>query len=247
MTAKQFYERTYAQADEALLRWRERGGSVKAANIRAIAGDLPIESVLDIGSGTGAVLAGLSAQGMQARFWAIDIAQEAAALIQRRDDIPGLVEARGFDGVHIPYADQQFDLAVLSHVVEHLDDPQPLLSEAARVARYVAIEVPLEANLHVFLKVRVFGSKYREQIGHIQWFSQSSFRACIERAGKLDIVRMRVVYVPDDLYMMRKHGLSRVITPALLGVRKVLRSVSNRLYTRLMTDHCIVLARSRRA
>jgi hypothetical protein len=42
-----------------------------------------------------------------------------------------LAEARTYDGYRIPYGDKRFDLAVLSHVVEHLEHPRLLLYEAS--------------------------------------------------------------------------------------------------------------------
>ena len=46
----------------------------------------------------------------------------------------GLVESKLFDGARVPYPDNSFDLAYMSHVVEHLEHPRQLIYEAARVA-----------------------------------------------------------------------------------------------------------------
>lgn len=244
MTNQEFYDRLYTKMDERTWKWREMGGSVKAHNIVAIADNLPVKSVLDIGCGTGAVLAHLAKIGFGEHYYALDIAEQAINIVKHRQDIPCLVEAKVFDGSHIPYENQRFDLAILSHVIEHLVDPVPLLQEAGRVARYVVVEVPLEDNLYTRLKVGVLGSKYRQELGHIQWFSQSSFRALLERTCGLKIVRLRMVYVPDELYFFRKQRSSRVLTFLMLCFRKALRTLSPDLYARLLTDHCIALARS---
>jgi SAM-dependent methyltransferase len=245
MTARSFYEEYYAHIDDDSHKWRERGGAAKAQNIVAVAGDTPVRNVIEIGSGTGAVLANLARLNFGSQYWAVDIAEEAIELVRQRRDLPGLIEARMFDGAHVPYADAQFDLAILSHVVEHLSDPRPLLREAARVARYVAVEVPLEANVYTYLKVRVLKSDYRERIGHIQWFSQRSFSALLADRCDLEIVRMRLVYVPDELYFLRKKGTARALTALMLAARKLLRRISQPLYIRMLTDHCIALVRAR--
>lgn len=244
MTNQRFYDSQYAQMDERTWKWRELGGSVKAQNIITIVGDLPVKSIVDIGCGTGAILACLAQIGFGEHCYALDIADQAIHIVEHRSDIPGLVEAKVFDGLHIPYEDQRFDLAILSHVVEHLADPIPLLRDAARVARYVAVEVPLEDNLYTHLKVRILGSRYREDLGHIQWFNQLSLRALLEGACGLEVVRMKMVYVPDEIYFFRKQGVPRRLTFLLLGIRKALRALSGDLYARLLTDHCIALVRS---
>lgn len=244
MANQEFYDGRYAQIDEQTWKWRELGGSVKAQNIITIVGDLPVKSIVDIGCGTGAVLACLAQMSFGEHYYALDIADQAINIVEHRSDIPGLVEAEVFDGLHVPYEDQRFDLAILSHVVEHLVDPIPLLRDAARVARYVTVEVPLEDNLYTHLKVRILGSRYREDLGHIQWFNQPSLRALLERICGLEVVRIRMAYIPDDIYFFRKQGVPRGLTFLLLGIRKALRALSGDFYARLLTDHCIALARS---
>jgi SAM-dependent methyltransferase len=241
-TRRDFYETYYAKRSEFDHVWYEEGGVYKAQNIVKIANELRIRTVLDVGTGQGAVLAPLAAAGFVERYWAIDVAEHAVSIVRQRQDLPKLVEARVFDGRYIPYADGQFDLAILSHVIEHIPDPRPLLREAARVARYVTVEVPLEKNLHTLLKVLLGKGGYREEVGHVQWFSQSRFRSLLERDCGLEIVRMEMVYVPDELYLLRKGNTQR--TAFELRIRKAVRLLGNRVYTRLLTDHCIALVRA---
>jgi SAM-dependent methyltransferase len=241
MTASTFYEKYYAQLDRVGWEWRELGGRIKAKNIKTVAGHLDIGSVIDIGCGTGAVLAHLAHEGMGELYYALDVAENAIAAVRQRTDIPNLAGSQVFDGLRIPYGDHQFDLAVLSHVVEHLAHPGPLLCEAARVARYVCVEVPLEDNVYTRLKVHVFKSRYREDIGHIQWFSLGSFRGLLKSTCGLRIITMKTVYVPDEVYFFRKQGSRRLLTSLALAVRKLLRMLPDRWCTRFLTDHCIAL------
>ncbi len=238
-----FYAQKYAHLNPRDMIWRDLTGKAKAENIQKITTGLPVQTILDIGSGTGAVLAQLAKFGFGQEYTALDIAETAISIIQERGDISGLVEAKVFDGLHIPYADDCFDLAVLSHVIEHLNDPRPLLREAARAARYVAIEVPLEDNLYTHIKVGLLKSNYRQEIGHVQWYNPRSFRAMLETGCGFQVLRQEIVYVPDELYHFR-HGeqnLRRKMTGLSLSIRKALRSFSSDLYIRLFTDHCIAL------
>ncbi|MDI6695064.1 MAG: class I SAM-dependent methyltransferase [Anaerolineales bacterium] len=241
MANRGFYDSQYVHMDERKWQWRELGGSVKAKNIVTIVGDLPVQSIVDIGCGTGAILASLARMSFGQHYYALDITDQAIHIVKHRSDIPNLIEAKVFDGLHIPYKNQQFDLAILSHVVEHLMDPVPLLQEATRVARYMVVEVPLEDNLYTRLKVHLFRSHYREELGHIQWFNQSNFRFLLEHTCGLEIMRMSMVYIPDELYFYRKQGIARRSTILLLGIRKAVRALSCNLYARLLTDHCIAL------
>ena len=67
-----------------------------------------------------------------------------AAEIARARGVARRVEV--FDGLDVPAEDGAYDLAVVSHVLEHVPEPMSLLREAMRVAPAVLIEVPLEDN-----------------------------------------------------------------------------------------------------
>jgi ubiquinone/menaquinone biosynthesis C-methylase UbiE len=153
--------------------WRRLGAVDKADNVVALCGSLPHESILEIGAGDGSVLSRLSDLGFGAKLSAVEISESGVEVIQRRR-IPRLVECRLFDGSSLPYETDSFDLAVLSHVVEHVEHPRQILYEAARVARHVFIEVPLEDIS------RRPEDYHPDRVGHINFFSRRTIRWLVQ-------------------------------------------------------------------
>ena len=156
--------------------WRRLGAVDKAANVVALCTAVPHESVLEIGAGDGSILSRLSELGFGQRLFALDISSSGVDLIQRRR-IPRLVEARRFDGSNVPHETGSFDLAVLSHVVEHLEHPRQLIYEAARVARHVFVEVPLEDMS------RHSADYHADRVGHINFYSRRTIRWLLQSCG----------------------------------------------------------------
>jgi SAM-dependent methyltransferase len=174
-------------ASDRELEWYRVSAVDKARNIMEICAGVPHESVLDIGAGDGAVLHRLDEAGFGRRLCAVEISSSGlAALAAKR--WTRLVESREFDGYHVPYADGAFDLAILSHVVEHVEHPRLLLREAARVARRIYIEVPLE---HFRLNRRLCGDFVLDSTGHINFFDAGLFRFLVQSSG-LRVLRQEV-------------------------------------------------------
>lgn len=156
--------------------WRRLGAVDKAANIVALCRDIPASSVLEIGAGDGAVLSRLSELGFGDELHAAEISQSGLSVIQSRA-IPRLVECRIFDGYRLPWEDGRFDVAILSHVVEHVEHPRQVLHEAARVARYVFVEVPTE---DISRRPRDYAP---DSVGHINFFSPRTIRWLVQSCG----------------------------------------------------------------
>jgi len=180
-----FYEAGYTQADPeraALLgRWRAHGADLKAGHITTLcarAGRAP-RSVIEIGCGDGALLSALAARGFAVSYDGFELS-EPAALLARDRNIPGAGRIESFDGSRVPAGDATYDLAVLSHVLEHVPDPLSLLREAARVARAVLVEVPLEHNRSA---ARPHKRAEARGIGHIQAFDRADIHALATAAG----------------------------------------------------------------
>jgi SAM-dependent methyltransferase len=183
---RSFYTEGYSLPDpaeaERMGRWRALGARSKAAHAVALcarAGVRP-RSLVEIGCGDGALLAELAARGLAPVLDGFELSPPAAALARARG-VARRVEA--FDGAEVPADDSAYDLAVLSHVLEHTPEPMSLLREAARVAPAVLVEVPLEDNRSA---AREEKRDEAARIGHVQFFDRAAMRSLFRVAG-LDV------------------------------------------------------------
>lgn len=175
--------------------WRRLGAIGKTANILKLCSSYPHGSVLEIGAGDGAILSRLSELEFSDNLYALEISENAVSIIAQRK-IGALKECTLYDGYHIPYGDNTFDLALLSHVLEHAEYPRKLLYEARRVARYVFVEVPLEDTIR---QKRDF---IFDQVGHINSYSAKSVRRLVQSVG-LKVLRQTVTNPPYGVYRYR--------------------------------------------
>jgi ubiquinone/menaquinone biosynthesis C-methylase UbiE len=101
------------------------------------------EKVLEIGAGGGAILACLDQLGFAPELHALEISRSGIAVI-REQKLPSVKSVTLFDGYTTPFRDQEFDLVILSHVIEHVEYERLLLREMQRISRYQVIEIPLD-------------------------------------------------------------------------------------------------------
>jgi len=86
-------------------------------------------NVLDIGCGDGRLALLLERRRPDIRVTGVDVLVRPDARI----------EVRSFDGAHLPFEDDSFDVALLVDVLHHTDDPTVVLREARRIARHAVI------------------------------------------------------------------------------------------------------------
>jgi SAM-dependent methyltransferase len=178
LNTRDFYEAAYAAHDPRSGRWRALGARSKGAHIERLCRRAGLEpaTVVEIGCGEGAVLAEMAGRGLSPVIDGFELSPTAAGYARERN-VARRVEA--FDGEHLPVDDDAYDLAVLSHVLEHVPDPLPLLQEAARVAPHVLIEVPLEDNRSA---KRPAKRRLSEDAGHLHAFNRASVDAMLTAA-----------------------------------------------------------------
>ena len=94
--------------------------------------------LLDVGCGTGTMVASLSRYGCA---YGVDVDHEAVGYcLERRLDV--VVQA---SGEHLPFADESVDVATMLDVLEHIADERGTLAEVTRVIRpggYLMVSVP---------------------------------------------------------------------------------------------------------
>ena len=156
-------------AGDAETEWRRISALDKAANIVELCSQFEHESILEVGAGDGAILRRLSEIGFGRELSAVEISDSGVNAIKSAD-IHNLRECCRFDGYELPFERDQFDLVVLSHVVEHVEHTRHLIKEAARVGRRLFVEVPLE---DVTRRPRDF---VPDRVGHINFYSPRSIR-----------------------------------------------------------------------
>ncbi len=94
-----------------------------------------IGNLLDIGTGTGAVLCHLARRAATAT--GVDIAQPMRVVARTRVREAGLTNCtiRHGDMLELPFADNRFDTVLLDQVLSLTDNPRAAIREAARVLR----------------------------------------------------------------------------------------------------------------
>jgi len=176
--------------------WRRLGAVDKADNIETLCRNISVSSVIEIGAGDGAILKRLSDLNFAHEYFALEISKSGVDEIKKRE-IPQLKECSVFDGYKIPYEDKRFDLAVLSHVVEHVEYPRKILYEASRVAKYIFVEVPLEDTM------RLSNDFVLDEVGHINFYSPKTIRRLLQTCD-LEILGQNTVNPSKDVYIFQK-------------------------------------------
>lgn len=230
------YSRTPAEA-ERYARWRALGALGKADHVVELCGRAGARptSTLEVGCGDGAVLSELHARGFGGRLAGVEIAEAAVAIARARPEIES-VEL--YDGRHLAAAAETYDLGIVSHVLEHVEEPAELLAEVARACRVVVVEVPLEENL----SARRGGKReHAAEVGHLQRLDRSAARAIVARAG-LEIGQELEDALPQAAQTFFAAGApARARASAKWALRSGLHRLARPLALRLFTVHWAAL------
>ncbi len=171
---KTAYDEFYEKHDEA---WRMLGAKFKAQHIIDVCKGHSFKKVLEVGAGDGSILKLLADKNFAPEYHAVEISASGVEHILARG-INDLLSVQLFDGYHLPFEDDSFDLIILSHVLEHVEHERLLLRELKRVARHCVIEVPRDYKTGVDNRIKHFLA-----YGHINVYTPTSLRYLLRTEG----------------------------------------------------------------
>jgi SAM-dependent methyltransferase len=193
-------------------------------------------SLVEIGCGDGALLAQL--RGLAEIMDGFELSAPAAALARRA--LPEARRIEAFDGEQVPAEDDSYDLAILSHVLEHVPVPGPLLAEAARVADEVLVEVPLEDNRSASRPAK---REEAARIGHLHAFSRADVRELVTGAGLVIQAELTDPLPYAHHAFFAESATARVAARAKWAIRATAHRLMPRTAEEWFTVHYAVLAR----
>ena len=186
---KNAYDNFYVGKDE---QWRLLSAKYKAQNIKDLCEKFQFQKILEVGAGDGSILKYLDESGFAPEIHALEISSSGVEQIGKIN-LGKVKSVQIFDGYHIPYEENEFDLVILSHVLEHVEFERMLLRELKRVANYCVIEVPIDYRYGVDNRMKHFLA-----YGHINMYTPSSLRFLLQTEG-FEIVNDKISVIEPEV------------------------------------------------
>lgn len=171
---KSQYDKQYSDKTEE---WRRLGAIGKVENIIAVTKGMHFNNIIDVGAGDGNILYLLSKSNFSQNYTATEISNSAIEQLKKKH-ISGLNQIVQFDGYNLPFEDKAFDLAICSHVIEHVEFPRKLLREIKRVSGNQVFEIPVDFSFNVDKKFNHFNA-----YGHINIYTPALFNFLLLTEG----------------------------------------------------------------
>ena len=152
-----------------------------------------IHTVMDLGCGSGDSVDFFREKNEEVRWVGVDIEGSPEVMQRTRAD----AEFRTFDGVHVPFESDSFDLVYSRQVFEHVRRPAELLREVQRVLRPTGLFVGSTSHLEPYHSYSFWN------------YTPLGFYELLEEAG-FDLVEMRPGIDGLTLLVRRALGCPKV-------------------------------------
>lgn len=163
--------------------WRAKGDMLFTGRCPVLARLVkPGASVLDIGCGEGTTLKFLQEKA-NVRGLGLDISAEAVAMAKQKG-----IDARKADASAPDFSvDSDYDHIIISEVLEHIPNPEELLSKVKGRAR-ISLLISIPNSAYYIHRLRLFFGRFPVQWAfhpgeHLRFWSLTDFRELLEEKG----------------------------------------------------------------
>jgi SAM-dependent methyltransferase len=206
------YDNIYSNSSDEHFIWVKKVCLWKAEILSRLSKDIPMQSILEIGTGRGDVLGALS--GFEKKIGA-DISEEA--LKQHKTVYPKHELIKIDADNKLPLGDNQIDCVLLCDILEHVDKPAELLKEAARVGKYVLLKIPVENALFFRFMNKVRGVKYglNHPSGHLHCWNMQNINTLLYQAN---ITIIKDLFLPTPIEQIKYKFGVKILVFKLCGL-----------------------------
>ncbi len=209
--------REFYETEARYLRFDPEQDPLENSRVRLVMRLWPrhVISALDVGCGDGYLCGAWQQRHAAREIWGVDYVQARVHRAQVR--LP-----QGHFSVQtaqtLAFADRQFDLVSLVETLEHLEEPEQVLREAARVSRrYVIVTVPYKEDMDVHRYICPYCLNRFHAAGHLSRFDERRIAELFQGAG----LRLLVMRIQCYLRVFEEHPVFRWIpTPVVEGVKE---------------------------
>ena len=140
---------------------------------------LILESVCEVGCGSGEMLVKLSSQLPNVNFVGVDISQDAINIAKTKETSQIRFELRDITNNHF---NQHFDLILVIDVIEHIENYFKFLRDVRPRGRYTVFHIPLDMCMwSLFRENMLIESK--DRVGHIHAFTEDFIKSVLKDCG----------------------------------------------------------------
>ncbi len=235
------YEQHFVNDLEAQAAWLDLTAGDKVDSIEqllAAVGCIP-DDVMELGAGSGAVISLCKRRGLATRYIAVDYSTAALAHLASTDSTIRTIQADITEPP--PDVAQGADAIVLTHVLEHLEEPGEFLRAVVKNVSFghIVIEVPLE-DLPASRAKALVKDRAKNLAGHVQFFTSKSVEKLVEEAGLVIESRRNYVPIPSLAtlrFLHRKDRNSTVTFVQQLATRRYMPLAMGPLWRRFYYAH----------
>lgn len=246
VSGRDHYDSLYQNELAREAEWLDRTAGHKADSIEQLLkrNNIPCETLLELGCGTGSVIRECQRRKLAKTYIAVDYSDTAIDYLRRNSDG---IETYVFDVTADDFTfDRPVDVVVLSHVIEHLEEPLAFLQSLRRLNfKYLVSEVPLDDLLMGRLSDLRKKDRTQNLAGHVQFFTASSFRRLLRQSGLNVFDSRRYLPLLDKetiRFVCQKNKSSKKTYYKMLAGR-YLRLVLGPVWANFFSAHYAVLSR----